>query len=188
MKIIFGLGNPGLKYKYNRHNVGYMVVDELGKSKKLHFKRSFKLNALMGEMQVGEDKVFLVKPRTFMNNSGGCVQRVLNNYRVTMNNVLIVYDDVDLPLGKIRFKKKGSSAGHRGLSSVIESLGDDGINRLRLGIGRLKEKNLCDYVLSDFSCDEKVILDETISLAISACLDWVNFGNEYVMRNYNKRS
>lgn len=188
MKVIFGLGNPGLKYKHNRHNVGYMVVDELGKSKKIHFKRSFKLNALMGGMRVGEDKVFLVKPHTFMNNSGDCVQRVLNSYKVTMNNVLIVYDDVDLPLGKIRFKEKGSSAGHRGFSSVIELLGDDRISRLKLGIGRLKDKDLCDYVLSDFSCDEKVILDKTISQAVSACLDWVKFGNEYVMRNYNKRS
>lgn len=188
MKVIFGLGNPGSKYRNNRHNAGYMAADELIKSKAASFKISLKFNASLGRVKIGEENVLLVKPRTFMNNSGVCVKKVMSNYKIIVNNVLVVYDDVDLPLGAVRFKEKGSSAGHRGLSSIIEVLGEDKINRLRIGIGRKENMDLRDYVLSDFSCEEKTVLNEAVSKAALACLDWVNSGNEYVMRNYNKRS
>jgi PTH1 family peptidyl-tRNA hydrolase len=183
LKIIFGLGNPGKKYKNTRHNVGYMVVEKIGEG--VRFKRSIKLEAYLGEKEVEGEKVLLVKPTTFMNNSGICVKKTIEYYQICFKDFLVIYDDVDLPLGKIRFRKKSSSGGHKGIKSIIEILGSEEINRLRIGIGKREGEDLVEYVLSEFSSQEKEILKRVILNAVSASLDWIRFGPEYVMRNYN---
>lgn len=186
-KIIFGLGNPGPKYKNNRHNIGQMVVDELGKAGEARFKRNLFLAAHVLNIKVRNEGVLLVKPNTFMNNSGVCVKKALNKHKVKQDNVLIVYDDIDLPLGAIRMKKQGSFGGHRGLASIIERLGGDRITRLKIGVGRPDAgEDVAEYVLSDFSRAEESMRNEVLSRAVEACIDWASYGADYVMKEYNK--
>ena len=187
MKIIFGLGNPGQKYKNNRHNIGYMVVEELATEVSAKFKRSLTLGGQIAKVKKGDQDIILVKPRTFMNNSGSSARRIAAKYKVRSQDVLIIYDEIDLALGEIRFRQKGSCAGHRGMSSIISALGTEQINRLRVGIGGSHRQELSDYVLSDFSCREKETLQETINRATCACFDWISQGADFVMREYNRR-
>ena len=187
MKIIFGLGNPGQQYKNNRHNVGYKVLESLANDQSLEFKRSFRTSSYIAKKKGSDGWIFFVKPRTFMNNSGLCVNKVLNKYKVNFLDVLIIYDDTDLPLGKIRFRVGGSCGGHRGMTSIVSALGSQEVNRLRVGIGSSQGQELSDYVLSDFSKEERKILDSTISDAASASLDWVNQGIDFSMQKYNRR-
>ena len=187
MKIIFGLGNPGQRYKNNRHNIGCMVVDELARADSVTFKRSFRLPAQVAKKKEGKEEIILIKPRTFMNNSGMCVKRVLSNYKVGEQDFLIIYDEIDLLLGQVRFRQKGSCAGHRGMSSVIAALGTEQVNRLRVGIGGKRVGELSDYVLSDFSFQEKEALEEAVEKAASACRDWISQGADFVMKTYNRR-
>ena len=186
MKIIFGLGNPGRKYKNNRHNIGYMVADEAVCAQKIKFRKNFKLAAsIAGKISIDEEIVF-VKPRTFMNNSGVCVKKVLENYKCLVSDILIVYDDVDLPLGEIRFRRKGCG-GHRGMRSVKDMLKTEHIDRLRIGIDKAEVEDLSEYVLSDFDAQEKDKLEEVIKQGAAALMDWVKYGADFVMRNYNRR-
>lgn len=187
MKIIFGLGNPGSKYKNNRHNVGYMVVDSLAASQNIAFKKSFNAKAYIAKKKEPQGWIFLVKPRTFMNNSGLCVKKVLDKYKVLKEDVLIIYDDADLSLGMIRLRACGSCAGHRGMTSIKDELGSEEISRLRIGIGNSKNIELSDHVLSDFFPSEKGILKSTVQEAVSATGDWIDNGIDFVMRKYNKR-
>ncbi len=187
MKIIFGLGNPGQQYRNNRHNVGYKVLESLVSDQNLEFKRSFRTSSYIAKKKDPEGWFFFVKPRTFMNNSGLCVKKVLNKYKVSLSDVLIIYDDADLPLGKIRFRVGGSCAGHRGMVSIVSALGSEDLSRLRIGIGSSQNQELSDYVLSDFSKAEREILDTAIQEAASASLDWVNRGINFSMQKYNRR-
>lgn len=187
MKIIFGLGNPGQQYKDNRHNIGYRVLEELANIRGAKLKRSFKLSAYLGEDNIYDKKVLLVKPRTFMNNSGLCVRKVFDKYKPDISDILIIYDDADLALGNIRFRERGSCAGHRGMSSVQSVLRTDEINRLRIGIGTPVCGELSDYVLSDFNHSEKELLDSTIDKSAAACMDWIEQGINFVMSKYNRR-
>ncbi|MCM8819347.1 MAG: aminoacyl-tRNA hydrolase [Candidatus Omnitrophica bacterium] len=187
MKIIFGLGNPGIKYKNNRHNLGYMVVEKcVERYKNLKFSNSNKFLAYIAKVILDNNEIFFVKPKTFMNNSGYCVKKIVTHYSVKLSDILVVYDDIDLPFGKIRFREKGSCGGHRGLLSILELLGTDNINRLRIGIGRPQAKGeVVNYVLSDFTFEEKRLLQPIIDKAVIICFDWVSFGAKYVMANYN---
>lgn len=187
MKIIFGLGNPGQQYKKNRHNIGFTVVDEVASKLGIKFKRSFKTPALIAKKSKGE-VILLVKPRTFMNNSGICVRKVISNYKVPAEDILIIYDDADLALGVIRFRQKSSSGGHRGMSAIISALGTEEISRLKIGISNVKVGELSEYVLSDFTDSEQNILQEVTGNAACACMDWINQGIESVMKNYNGRN
>ena len=187
MKIIFGLGNPGQKYKNNRHNAGYMVVDSLAASQDVVFKRNFNTKAYIAKKKEPQGWIFLVKPHTFMNNSGLCVKKVVDKYKVLKEDILIVYDDADLPLGVVRLKARGSCAGHRGMASIKYELGSDEISRLKVGIGGPKNGELSDYVLSDFFPSEKGILNSVIREAAWATENWIDDGIDFVMRKYNKR-
>ncbi|MFH1519059.1 MAG: aminoacyl-tRNA hydrolase [Candidatus Omnitrophota bacterium] len=187
MKIIFGLGNPGQKYKNNRHNIGYQVIENLASVQSLEFKRSFRLSAYIAKKKYPPGWFFLIKPRTFMNNSGLCVKKVLEKYKVSRSDILIVYDDVDLPLGVIRFRVRGSTAGHRGMASIKSALGSEEINRLRVGIGGVEIEELSDYVLSDFFSSEAETLAEVIQVAVSATREWIDKGIDFTMRKYNQR-
>lgn len=141
MKIIVGLGNPGEKYQDTRHNVGFMVLDKLIKNNRiadidsnLEFKKSDKFGAEICQFRREGEQLILVKPQTFMNNSGNVVARIASFYNIRLQNLWIVADDIDLPLGRIRVRLKGSSAGHKGLQSIIDSIGDSDFPRIRIGI------------------------------------------------------
>ena len=186
MKIIFGLGNPGGKYKNNRHNAGFMVADELARKQKAVFRPSLRFGGRVAVIEIESQKAVIVKPSTFLNNSGVCARKVLNRYRLGVFQVLIVYDDVDLPLGIIRLKEKGSAGGHNGLTSVIEAVGTNEINRLRIGVNRAPEGvDTAEYVLSDFTREENSALQDSIERAASACVDWFVSGPACAMNKYN---
>ncbi len=187
MKIIFGLGNPGQKYKKNRHNLGNMIVDEFVKVHRLKYKPFFRLNALIARTIFDNEEILLIKPGTYMNNSGFCVAKVLTKYKVEPKETLIIYDEVDLPLGDIRFRQKGSCAGHRGMESIVYAIGTENVNRLRVGIGKNNSGELSEYVLSDFSAREKKVLVELIEKSVFAFREWIENDIEYVMKKYNRR-
>ncbi|MBP7088367.1 MAG: aminoacyl-tRNA hydrolase [Candidatus Omnitrophica bacterium] len=187
MKIILGLGNPGPRYKNNRHNIGYLILEELAGKRRIKFARSIKLSAYLAEDNLNNEKILLVKPRTFMNNSGICLKKIIKKYKTDIKDVLVVYDDVDLKLGNIRFSQRGSCAGHRGMASVLSVVDTNSINRLRVGIGKPASKDLSDYVLSDFDLSEKSLLNSIIEKSVLACKDWAREGTESVMSKYNRR-
>ncbi|MCF7869791.1 MAG: aminoacyl-tRNA hydrolase [Candidatus Omnitrophica bacterium] len=178
MKVIVGLGNPGKKYSENRHNAGFKIIDQLVYEYEVKLKRSIRQKAWLGELRIDSDCFLLVKPKTYMNVSGLCVSRVLAKYKVSTEDLLIIYDDADLNLGTLRIKKSGSSAGHGGAASIIDVLGTKEINRLKVGIGRPTlgrgdyQLPLTEYVLSNFSSEEKKQLKEVIAKAVEVSLDW----------------
>ncbi len=187
MKVLFGLGNPGKKYLNNRHNIGHMILDNMATEQRVSFKKNILLKANSAHKNIRGQEALLVKTRTFMNNSGLCVNKVVKKYNVDLSDILIVYDDSDLEFGAIRFREKGSSGGHRGMASIINQLGTEGINRLRIGIGTPVEVELADYVLSDFNKSEKKELNYIIEQAVSACFDWVNNESNFLKQKYNRR-
>ena len=187
MKVICGLGNPGRVYKKNRHNVGYMVAESL--VEEANFKKSLRLAAFYARTTISGQDVLLIKPRTYMNDSGRCVSKVVRYYKIELKNILVVYDEIDLSLGEIRLRSGGSSGGHRGMGSIISSLGDNKISRLRLGIsGNRGGQELSDYVLDNFNSGEETLLDEVLARAKLACFAWVEGGIDFAMRQHNGKS
>jgi PTH1 family peptidyl-tRNA hydrolase len=168
VKIVVGLGNPGRKYTGTRHNIGFMVVDRLASTHALAFSRQkFKAKIASGIVE-GED-VLLVKPQTFMNLTGESVGSLIRFYKRDLSDLLVVYDDVDLPLGKIRLRPEGGSAGHNGIKSIISGIGSEKFARLRIGIrGTFVYDDLSDYVLGKFTSEERAELDKIIERACEA--------------------
>ena len=167
MKLIVGLGNPGPKYRYTRHNVGFLVVDQLAKTQKIKFAPHRHTQA---ETATAPDFT-LAKPTAFMNNSGTVVEKLMRQLRLKPTDLLVVYDDVDLPFGKIRFRSEGSSAGHKGLQSIIDQLGTPQLARVRVGVGRLANTDTSEYVLQSFTPTEKQQLPDILKLAIDKILE-----------------
>ncbi len=189
MKAVLGLGNPSPQYRFNRHNIGYRIVDALAKSQGVKFRSSLLLKAALVQTRIGRTEVMLIKPGTFMNNSGQCIRRVLGRYKIGSTDLLVVYDDADLKFGRLRLRPQGTSAGHRGMDSVLAAFGTEEISRLRVGIGESDRRvELSDYVLSDFSPEEEAVLKEVIDTAVSACREWVNRGIALAMEKYNSKS
>lgn len=185
MKIIFGLGNPGKEYAKTRHNAGAMVVERIAEINGKRFRSSFLLSSLMCEVKFGPETALLVKPVTYMNNSGTAVKKVLGKYKIKLNDVLVVYDDVALPLGVLRFRLNGSAGGQKGMASVIETVGTNEISRLRVGIDKPAGiSDLADYVLADFNRNEIETVDKAIVQAATLCDSWVQSGSDYVIKNY----
>jgi PTH1 family peptidyl-tRNA hydrolase len=184
MKIIVGLGNPGPKYAGTRHNIGFEVIDYLaagpgGKP----FREKF--DAFVAEIKEGDETVLLVKPLTFMNLSGRAVRAVIDFYKLPVEQVLIVCDDFNLPLGKLRVRMKGSHGGQNGLRNIQEQLGTDAYNRLRIGVGQPTPGDAVDFVLSKFKPGERAATEEAIALAAQAALVWVRQGVEACMNRFN---
>ncbi len=176
VKLIVGLGNPGKEYERTRHNVGWWVIDRVCKELNLELSRE-KFKGLYGELPTSRGKVILLKPLTYMNRSGESVKGFVKFFKLEPQEVLVVYDDLDLPLGKIRLRKKGSSGGHKGLKSVIEQLGTDNFPRLRVGIGRPERKEeVVNFVLSPFKEGELPIVEEAVERAAKCVLEIVEKG------------
>ena len=182
MKLIIGLGNPGKKYQETRHNVGFMVADVLVRedgNKWVEGKGPF----LISGRAFGDNEALAAKPSVFMNESGHAVKEILKRYKVSPDQSLVVIDDVNLPIGKIRFRLRGSSGGHHGLESIAEILGTGNFPRLRIGVGtgNLSGQDLTDFVLGTFSKEEQALLKPEIERARKACLEWVRTGSVSVV-------
>lgn len=183
--LIVGLGNPGPEYKLNRHNAGFMALDELANNLGEAFGR-VKHNALVAEARHNGQRLVLVKPRTYMNRSGTSVAAFVRFYKVPPERVLIVYDDADLPFETLRMRPEGGAAGQKGMRSIIESLGTQAFPRLRVGIGRPKGKmSTPSHVLQDFSKQEQEILPFVLSRTTDAILHFVDEGIEAAMNKFN---
>jgi PTH1 family peptidyl-tRNA hydrolase len=169
IKLVVGLGNPGKEYEKTRHNIGWWVIDRL--SEKFGFSLSReKFKGIYGEKFFNGNKVFFLKPLTYMNRSGESVGEFVKFFKIQPSEILVVYDDLDLPPGKLRLRLRGSSGGHKGMQSVIEKLGTSEFPRLRVGIGRPATKEeVVDYVLSPFSREE----EETIRKAVEKAADCI---------------
>lgn len=185
MKCIIGLGNPGKKYDNTRHNIGFEVIDELLRRhgwtlSKEKFKGFYTMENIAG------NKVLLVQPHTFMNLSGECVKPLLEYYRIPVEDILVVYDDLDLPTGKIRLRQKGGHGGHNGIRSLIDHLQVKNFKRLRVGIGRPEgSMAVVDYVLGRFSKEQNEDMEHSVHVAADACEEWVERDFTEVMNTFN---
>lgn len=186
MFLIVGLGNPGREYHRTRHNVGFDVIDVLSEKLGIALTKSA-MHGLIGEGFVGGEKVVLVKPQTYMNLSGQCVTELVSWYKIDMDRLLIVYDDIDLPLGKLRLRKSGSAGTHNGMRSIIGLLGRDDFPRLRVGVGKKPEGwDLADWVLSHYQTEEdrKTQFDAFLRAA-DTVEDLIKNGMDSAMRTAN---
>lgn len=190
MKIVVGLGNPGLKYEFTRHNIGFRIVDSLARDIEVEFKKVKSYYSLISRGMVNNHKVMLVKPQTFMNLSGRAVSKAVSYYKIPIQDLLIVYDDLNLELGQIRIRKKGSAGGHKGIESIIQYLHSEEIPRLRIGIGNPLANfdfYYVSYVLSNFNNEEKDKIGEVIQLSTDAIKTVIEDGLEKAMRKYNRK-
>jgi PTH1 family peptidyl-tRNA hydrolase len=167
MKLFVGLGNPGAQYERTRHNVGWMVLDAFAKKFRIDVTRHEK-NALTGTGRVAGGNVMLAKPLTYMNLSGDAVRLLTNAYLESPADLVVIYDDIDLPLGRLRIRENGSAGTHNGMRSIVETLGSEKFPRLRIGIGAAEGERLRDYVLDEFSAEEQPVVDDAIARAVDA--------------------
>lgn len=170
MKLIVGLGNIGSKYTFTRHNAGFMLIDSIALNENLSFRENSRLKCLMTNLRDGVNDYLLIKPTTFMNLSGEAVRAVMDYYKIAVEDILIVYDDLSLEIGKIRFRPNGSDGGHNGIKSIIQHLGTKNIARLKIGIGPQPNLPAEVFVLQNFSKEEL----ETLKSAISKAKDGIN--------------
>jgi PTH1 family peptidyl-tRNA hydrolase len=190
--LVVGLGNPGREYRETRHNIGFMLLNQLAAKLKVRFmrmqSRALVATATYNSPKIGPytNKIILAKPQTLMNLSGQSVQGLLHFYKLPLSNLLVAHDDLDLPLGTIRIRPDGGSAGQKGMKSILEHLGTDEFARLRLGIGHPPgQMQAHDYVLQDFSRADLIFVQETLSHSVEAVLTFVTEGLDAAMNKYN---
>ncbi len=183
MKLIVGLGNPGKAYINSRHNVGFRCVDHFARLNRIPLTKR-QQRAKIGTGVVAETEVVVAKPGTFMNLSGEAVGRLVRRFGVPLEDLIVVHDDMDLPLGKVRIRRRGSSAGHKGVKSIVASLGSQDFPRIRVGIGR-PDGDEISYVLSDFTAAEKQVIEEAVATASDAIHCILTEGIEAAMNRCN---
>ncbi len=192
MKLIVGLGNPGKTYARNRHDIGFRCLNYFARLHFIHFDRR-QCQARVGFGEVGEEKLLLAKPRTFVNLSGRAVGPLVHKYSISLSDLLIVYDDLDLPLGKIRLRRSGGSGGHNGIKSIVSTLGSENFLRIRVGIGRPQVEGLSNtdedvivsYVLGDFTPQEEKLIKPVIAGVAEAIDCFLTQGIEVAMSRFN---
>ena len=188
---LIGLGNPGKKYAKSRHNIGFLLLENLSKKYNSNFSLKEKLKSSCSEFKINESTYRLFLPNTFMNNSGDAVRAIVDWYKINLDQIFIIVDDKDLPLGKIRFRKKGSSGGHNGLKSIIEKLQTENFNRIRIGIGSppsIKGRdnfNTISHVLGNISTEEKSVLDKVYIRVIESLEQLNTKKQEYIVNDLN---
>jgi PTH1 family peptidyl-tRNA hydrolase len=184
MKIVVGLGNPGRKYQGTRHNVGFAVIGSLAASSRCdRFQERFQ--AQIAELRDELQRILLVKPQTFMNLSGHCVREIVDFYQLPYEDLLVVCDDFNLPLGKLRVRARGTHGGHNGLRDIQNHLGSTEYPRLRIGVEAPGDKDAIEHVLGRFRPVERPVIDEAIERAAQAVGVWVHHGIEACMNQYN---
>lgn len=187
MILFLGLGNPGRRYQKSRHNLGFRVLHSLAKRLKINVKTK-RYKSLMGRGRIGRERIVLAQPLTFMNNSGVAAASLVRGLKTSLKNLVVVCDDIDLPIGRIRIRKKGSSGGHKGLESIIQYLKSNEFPRLRLGIGRPPQgMDPKEYVLQDFTKEENLLVKEAIDRAGEALIFITEKGIIPAMNKYNQR-
>ncbi len=184
MKLIAGLGNPGAEYAGTRHNAGYEVIEILARRHRIAVaKRNFK--AVYGEGIIGDERVLLVRPMTYMNNSGEAVAAVARYYKLTPSDMIVIMDDINLPVGRIRLRLKGSAGGQNGLASVLQHLGTQEVPRIRIGVGGAQPGNMVGHVLGRFRPEEQLLIQEAYVRAAEGVECAVQEGFEMAMNRYN---
>ncbi len=188
-KLIVGLGNPGKEYEQTRHNIGFMVLDLLQIKYSFSWKEKFK--GEYGQISHGDEKIYFLKPLTFMNLSGESVSALCTFFKIEISDILVVYDEIELPFGTLVFKKGGGLAGHNGLKSLVSQLGNQDFLRLRMGVGRPEHGDVAGYVLSKFNSDEKIVLSNFLEGGVQAVSSFINNGfnkaaSEYSRKDYLK--
>ena len=191
MKLIIGLGNPGRLYADNRHNIGFMCLNHFAKTQDIGFDKK-QGQARIGSGEVAGSQVVLAKPQTYMNLSGQSVSQLVRKFSINLNDLLVIHDDLDLPLGKTRIRQGGSSGGHKGIGSIITELGSQDFLRLRVGIGRpeissaeISETDIIAYVLSDLTTEEKQVITQVVPRVSEAILCLLTEGLVAAMNKYN---
>ena len=191
MKLIVGLGNPGKNYAHNRHNIGFRCLNYLARLHSIRFDHR-QCRAKVGIGKVRGEKLLLAKPRTFVNLSGNSVACLEHKHEIPLSDLLVIYDDLDLPLGKIRLRQSGGSGGHKGMNSIISALGSEDFPRIRVGIGRpqgeeqsISEDAIVNYVLSDFSPQEEAVIKPVLVKVAEAIDCFLNQGIVAAMSKFN---
>lgn len=186
MKLIVGLGNPGKQYDKTRHNIGFEVIDYLSKSLHIPLDQS-KHKGVFGVGNVRGEKVFLLKPLTYMNLSGESVRPLMDYFNIALEDLIVIYDDLDLPVGRIRLRQKGSAGGHNGMKSIIAHVGSQEFNRIRVGVNRPSNgQPISDYVLSRFTKDEQEMIDQVVLKCSEACEATLEKPFLQVMNDFNQ--
>lgn len=181
MKLIIGLGNPEIKYMNTRHNMGFMILDEIIKSKNLKLSEKYK------SFFAKDKDILYAMPTTYMNLSGYAVIEIMNFFKLDIKDILIIYDDISIPLGTLRFRENGSDGGHNGIKSIIKELGSNNFNRLKAGIGPQPKGIPSEkFVLAQFRYEEKDTLNKVIKIGANAALDWLNYDISKLQNLYNK--
>ena len=184
MKLIVGLGNPGKEYAGTRHNCGFMVIDRLASKLNVDVDQN-KFKGLYAKVKYHGEDIILLKPQTYMNLSGESVNAVMNFFKIDKEDLLVIYDDLDMPVGKLRLRKTGSAGGHNGIKNIIAHLNSQDFKRIRVGIDRHKYMNVADYVLSRFSKVESEAIEQGIENAANAVLDYLDNDSNHAMNYYN---
>lgn len=185
MYIIIGLGNPGKKYEHTRHNAGFDAIDKLAEKYNIKMDK-LKHKALIGEGRIGTEKVVLVKPQTYMNLSGESIVSICQFYKPEFDKVIVIYDDIDLDVGKLRIRKKGSAGSHNGMKSIIKCIGTQEFPRIRIGVSKPPEGwDLADFVLSRFPKEQQGDLEESLERAVLTVEEIIDSGIESAMNKYN---
>lgn len=185
MKLIVGLGNPGREYELTRHNIGFMAIDELAKRWNISLNEQ-KFKGVFGAGFVNGEKVILLKPLTYMNLSGESIRPLMDYYKIDVEDFVVMYDDLDIPVGKLRLRMKGSAGGHNGVKSTISHLGTQEFQRIRMGIDRPKNgMKVVDYVLGRFTSEEIPDVNHSIEKAADACEEWLNKPFLQIMNTFN---
>jgi PTH1 family peptidyl-tRNA hydrolase len=185
MKLIVGLGNPGNEYCNTRHNVGFMAIDYLAKNLGVDINIKWE-NALYTQVNINGDKVMLLKPQSYINLSGEVIAQFITYFKINKNDILVINDDLDLPVGTYKLKSHGSSAGHNGLKNIQLHLGTDEYKRLKIGISNNKDIDTKDYVLGKFSKEEKEKINDIIEVAKEILIDFVSLDFVMLMNKYNR--
>lgn len=184
MKLIVGLGNPGKEYEKTRHNVGFLTLDKLAKKINMDFDKN-KCKANYGIYKHNDEKIIIAKPQTYMNSSGEAVISLMKFYDIDIKDVIVIHDDLDLPVGKLRIRYQGSCGGQNGMRSIIDLVGTDKINRIRIGISNNKLIDTVDYVLGKFPKEDLAIINETLDKAVDAIIYSFDHNFEEVMSKFN---
>lgn len=184
MKLIVGLGNPGKEYEKTRHNSGFLAMDILADMCNISISTN-KFNALIGQTRIGMESVILMKPLTYMNLSSQAVSQIVAYYHIDPSDILVLHDDMDIPVGSVRIRKKGSSGGQKGMRSIIQALQTEEIARIRIGVGHDSHGNVPDYVLSAVPKSQQADFQNALEISAKAAYAWVNEPLEIVMSKYN---
>jgi len=183
MYLVIGLGNPGDEYKHTRHNVGFDVIDLMADKYNVSVNR-VKFKGVYGEINIASEKVILLKPNTYMNLSGECVQQASSFYKIPNENIIIIYDDISLDVGKLRIRNKGSAGGHNGIKSIISNMASDIFSRIKIGVGQ-PERSLIPYVLGRFSSEDRILIEKTFEASINAIETIIEKGSTEAMNQFN---